>query len=303
MATKTSNGRKAKAKRKPVQRTNDWLYELPAHPAAELFPLMADDELRDLAEDIKKKGTLTDPIVVFVDHDGNCWVLDGRNRQRACKRIDYDWAAQDVIEVREFVGRRDVESGPQGEVRIHVNGVLMTPLEFVLSKNLHRRHLTGQQKREVIAKLLKAKPEQPDRQVAAKVGSTNKTVAKVRKELEGREEIPHVEARTDSKGRSQPAARNGRAKVLDTPEAVEADARHQWLKKFGECLDWVERFVGRRDDDYLTWYTKPDSPGLFDHGITAGRINAVIDQLVRARYLTFGGKHADQEAAADEARP
>jgi ParB-like chromosome segregation protein Spo0J len=179
MATKTSNGRKAKAKRKPVQRTNDWLYTLPPHPAAQMFPLMADDELRDLAEDIKKNETLTDPIVVFVDHDDNCWVLDGRNRQRACKRIGYDWAAQDVIEVRE------VQSGPQGEVRIHVNGVLMTPLEFVLSKNLHRRHLTGQQKREVIAKLLKEKPEQPDRQVAAKVGSTNKTVGKVRKEPGG----------------------------------------------------------------------------------------------------------------------
>ena len=43
------------------------------------------------------------------------------------------------------------------------------PCEFVLSANVHRRHLTAEQKRELIAKVLKAQPEKSNRQVAEQV--------------------------------------------------------------------------------------------------------------------------------------
>ena len=55
------------------------------------------------------------------------------------------------------------------------------------------------------AQLLKAKPEQSDRQIAKQVGRDHKTVAKVRREAERRGEIPRIERRNDTKGRSQPA--------------------------------------------------------------------------------------------------
>jgi hypothetical protein len=32
----------------------DWRKHLPVHPAADLFPLMSEQELKDLAEDIKE---------------------------------------------------------------------------------------------------------------------------------------------------------------------------------------------------------------------------------------------------------
>lgn len=50
------------------------------HPVADLFPMLADDELAELAEDIKTRGLLQ-PIVL--DPDGR--VLDGRNRLAACE--------------------------------------------------------------------------------------------------------------------------------------------------------------------------------------------------------------------------
>lgn len=51
-----------------------------AHPVADLFPMLADDELEELAEDIRQRG-LIQPIVL--DPQGR--VLDGRNRLAACE--------------------------------------------------------------------------------------------------------------------------------------------------------------------------------------------------------------------------
>src|SRR5262245_56294019 len=57
-----------------------WRDILPIHPAAELFPLMSPDELRELGEDIVKNG-LTSPIVLWQgDRKSPVCLLDGRNR-------------------------------------------------------------------------------------------------------------------------------------------------------------------------------------------------------------------------------
>jgi hypothetical protein len=50
-----------------------WRDVLPIHPAAELFPLMSPDELRELGEDIKATG-LRLPIAIT----GDGKLLDGR---------------------------------------------------------------------------------------------------------------------------------------------------------------------------------------------------------------------------------
>jgi hypothetical protein len=69
-------------------------------------------------------------------------------------------------------------------------------------------------------------------------------------------------------------------------DAAVADARRNWLKEFAEHLKWFERMTDR-SDEHLEWYTLPESLGLFDHGITAKRVQAVIDFLERARDITF----------------
>jgi hypothetical protein len=55
--------------------------KLAVHPAADIFPMMTDDELQELAADIAENG-LQVPIVL--DHTGKV-LIDGRNRLEACK--------------------------------------------------------------------------------------------------------------------------------------------------------------------------------------------------------------------------
>ena len=91
------------------------MYEFHKHAA--LFPMLAGEDLKKLADDIKAKG-LTEPITL---HEGK--ILDGRNRYNASKLAK-------------------VELGPDQFDTYEGDD----PLGFVISKNLHRRHLTDSQR-------------------------------------------------------------------------------------------------------------------------------------------------------------
>ncbi len=85
------------------------------HPACLLFPKLPKDELKALAADIKANG-LQNPVVRYHGQ-----ILDGRNRLAACK----------IAKVKP----RFVEWDGQG-----------SPVEWVISENLIRRHLTASQR-------------------------------------------------------------------------------------------------------------------------------------------------------------
>jgi hypothetical protein len=91
------------------------IFEL--HPFASLFPELPPEELAELARDIKERGQL-EPIIL---HKG--LILDGRNRYRACQA---------------GVKPRTEEFNAKATKR--------SPSEFVLSRNLKRRHLSLGQK-------------------------------------------------------------------------------------------------------------------------------------------------------------
>ena len=91
------------------------------HEIADLFPLIEGDEFQLLCGDIKKEG-LNHPVILLDDE-----ILDGRNRYRACVEIGIE---------------------PTYE---HYKGD--DPLAFVLSENLHRRHLTASQRAALAAEV------------------------------------------------------------------------------------------------------------------------------------------------------
>jgi hypothetical protein len=175
-----------------------WRDQLPIHPAAEMFPPLSRDELLELGRDIQANGMIDSPAI-WGDRSG-FQLLDGRNRLDAIEALG--------IQVEVTFDKHTVRLYAQGIMLkqpvqpISVDG---DPYAYVISANAHRRHLTPELRRAIIAAVLKEQPEKSDRAIAEIVKRDHKTVASVRKELEDVGSIPHVEKRTDSKGRAQPA--------------------------------------------------------------------------------------------------
>jgi hypothetical protein len=121
-----------------------WRDTLPIHPAAELFPPLSEAELAALGKDIRKHG-LTSSIAVWSDGKSPEQLLDGRGRL-------------DAIEIEigpAIVGPPSIMAGKDF---LAVNKVIVLdrsvdPYAYVISANIHRRHLTVEQKHELIAKL------------------------------------------------------------------------------------------------------------------------------------------------------
>jgi ParB-like chromosome segregation protein Spo0J len=84
------------------------------HPIALLLPAMSAEEYTALCNDIRERG-LNNPIWLYENK-----ILDGRHRYKACIEMKVE-------------PRFQVYAGT-------------TPVQFVLSENLHRRHLTSSQR-------------------------------------------------------------------------------------------------------------------------------------------------------------
>lgn len=102
--------------------------EYEVHPAATLFPMMDAESFERLKADIKENGQ--DQRITFF----NGMVLDGRNRLKACQELGVEPRTEEIED----------------------DGVF-DPFKWVLSINLHRRHLTESQRAMVAAKLAKLK--------------------------------------------------------------------------------------------------------------------------------------------------
>jgi hypothetical protein len=144
-----------------------WRDFLRVHPACELFPMMTPAELKELGADIKAAGGLKHPIVLWRNEDGEYSLLDGRNRL-------------DAMEAAKIKVAKDIEA-VLAKMNVAIQEAPTDPYEYVISVNLHRRHLTAERKRDMIAEVLKARPELSDRAVASKANVDHKTVAPIRR--------------------------------------------------------------------------------------------------------------------------
>jgi hypothetical protein len=190
-----------------------WRETLLIHPATEILPLMSAAELNETADDIKKNG-LTTPIELWREDrpDAPLQLLEGRNRLDA---IEIVYGPVQVNPPNIKTANGSLINAVGEHVKILPSSV--DPWTYVVSVNVKRRHLTAKQKRDLIEKLLKAQPEKSNRQIAEAAKASHNTVGAVRTKLEGRGQIAHVEKRTDTKGRGQPARKGAKgAKTAGT---------------------------------------------------------------------------------------
>lgn len=105
-------------------------HEYEFDPIANIFPLMEGQEFDALVEDIKANG-LREPITLY---EGK--ILDGRNRYRAVLQAGHQYRLKDQ-DFKPYTGTK--------------------PLEFVISANVHRRHLNTSQRALTAARLVTTK--------------------------------------------------------------------------------------------------------------------------------------------------
>src|SRR5215470_13414145 len=105
------------------------------HPFSKMFPPLSEEDFSKLAADIKLHG-LRQHIVLYQGK-----ILDGNNRYRACELAGIKPTFADF-------------TGIDADAR-----------NYVISVNIHRRHLSREQRAEIIATLLKADPTKSNRQI------------------------------------------------------------------------------------------------------------------------------------------
>jgi hypothetical protein len=223
------------------------------HPAANLFPLMDAAELQALADDIKKNGQRDAIFYIFVAHQkrgregvngapepDKVLILDGRNRLLACE------IAGEAPWFNQWPGASEDD-----------------PIAFVLSKNLHRRHLTAEQRAAIVlqaeelsgslAKLQAEAQERKQANLAPKasreaIETRGKTAAVIADKAKvSRATVERVQAAT----KNDPEALDAIAKGTTTSAKVKAAAKH-----------------GRTVAEYLA--------ERIDHHENAARLNAAI---------------------------
>jgi hypothetical protein len=155
--------------------------KLEPHPLSKMFPPILQEDFDKLAKDIEIHG-LNQPIVTYQG-----MILDGNHRYRACELAK--------VEPHFFPFE-----GTDAQAR-----------NYVISANIHRRHLSPDQRRAIIETLLKADPSQSNRQIGEQTKTSHHTVEAVRTEMEATGQIAQLDETTGADGKSRKRKSKGNA--------------------------------------------------------------------------------------------
>lgn len=173
--------------------------ELKQHPLSAAFPAMGAEDFAALVEDIRINGQ-REPVIVF-----ESMVLDGWHRYSACVQLG--------IKAQRFTFESDKD-----------------PVAFVLSQNLHRRHLTGSQRAAAVVACTEWAPaSRPKKGEPGSPFSTNEALAKAAnvsdrtiKDAKAAHRAGLGEAVKEGALTAKEAANVARGKTAPSPEAKQA---------------------------------------------------------------------------------
>jgi ParB-like chromosome segregation protein Spo0J len=200
------------------------------HPLAEIFPLMQGKDFEELVEDIRANG-VREPVWTYQGQ-----ILDGRNRFRAAKEAGRE------APVREFTGE--------------------DPVAFVISLNLHRRHLNESQRSIIAGKLATLDRGRPAEKTNGPSGSISqekaadlmnvgqRSVKRARKVIEkGAPEVVQAVERGEVKV-------SAAAAIVDAPMEQQAQAVAKGAKAVKELQRSMQRPRARTVKEDLVSATK-----------------------------------------------
>lgn len=165
------------------------------HPLSAAFPSMSDEQFRALVDDIDLNGVRS-PILLYQGK-----IIDGWHRYQACLELNVkkmrmaDWEGDD-------------------------------PVAFVLSQNLHRRHLNPSQRSIIFAELA---------EWSEKFGRPSKSLQLATMTLEKAAELTQVSLRTMNQAKAatqaepevQQAVKEGRMSVAEAAKLAKEDPETQ----------------------------------------------------------------------------
>jgi hypothetical protein len=187
--------------------------EFDFHPLCAKFDLMEGAEFEELVADIKRRG-LRVPIITFREpiprpdgavsvHEMRTVIIDGRNRARACAEAGVK------PQYQEFDGDADDVAS------------------FIISMNIHRRHLKAGRRRELLATVLKLHPEKSNRAISAETGIPEPTVRRARNSPAS---MTHLkQKRVGRDGKSYPATKAKPANPEQSTKTAIAAAASQMM--------------------------------------------------------------------------
>jgi hypothetical protein len=267
--------------RKPNPTTSPgswWRDKLAIHPAANAYPLLAPDELQALADDIASNGVRLRPVV-WLDPKTKKWsLIDGRNRLDALGMLgeeDLYTLTDDSTFFKECGDPADWLG----------TATSVDPVALIQSLNLHRRHLTPEQRRQLIADALKADSSKTDRAIAKDTGTHPNTVGAVRADLKANVQIVHKADRVEASGRK---ARGAKPKATNPVEEA-------WKVRLAKSAKEAEERLAKAKK------AKPTLAGLAELA-QASLTTYTAEELITALQARYerGGK--DRELIIEYAR-
>lgn len=142
----------------------------PELEAVEHLMPMSDSDRERLKADIEASGEIRDPLKVYVNAKDQVLILCGKNRFEIARELGWPTVP---IEILTGLSKKQKQ-------------------ELVINDNLSRRQLTSEQKRVLAAYMLRLDPKSSNVIIAKKSGTTDKTVGKIRKQMEAGKKIRTV---------------------------------------------------------------------------------------------------------------
>lgn len=241
-----------------------------AHPLAGVFPPMVGPEMEDLVFDIRYHG-LQEPVTVYQG-----MIVDGLNREAACKEAGVPIRTEDWDE--------------QGSL-----------LDFIVSKNLHRRQLNPSQKALVAVELLpklRREAKERQRQAGVEYGKGHPRASDIDTGSSDDEPGEAAQKAADLVHVSRTLVQRAERIIEEAPESVESIKANETsigsvLKTLPYRLPSTLEHIltasaghGNRSRAYLL--TDPEREGLRaaciqDRNWTASKLTIAVGELVEGR--------------------